>query len=426
MTATLLLVLFVLLIVIRVPVAYSLAISTTTVVMINGEMPLTIIPQRMAAGLNSFPVMAIPFFLLAGTLMNTGGITQRLVGFANVLVGHIPGGLAHAVVVTNVVMAGMSGSAIADCAATGKVLIPALKSEGYDDEFAVGVVAGASTIGPIIPPSIPMVIFGVIAEVSIGRLFMGGVIPGLLMAASFMVLIYFMSRRRNYPRHPRATCGQLAAAVRGAALPLLMPLIVLGGIVGGIFTPTEAAVVAAVYSLFLGMVIYREIKPRDLPNILWEVAQTTVTVMFIFSAATVFSWLISVEQVPELFKDLVTTLTDNKVVALLLVNLLLLIMGCFLDTIAVLTIAVPIFVPLITYYQIDPVHFGLVVVLNLMMGGLTPPVGMLLYVMVQLTGIPFHRVVRGSLPFILPVAVVTLIITFVPELVLFLPNLLMR
>lgn len=426
MTATLLLATFVALMVLRVPVAYSLAISTTAVVMLNGGIPLTIIPQRMAAGLNSFPVMAIPFFLLAGSLMNTGGITRRLVGFAKVLVGHITGGLAHAVVVTNVVMAGMSGSAIADCAATGRVLIPALKNEGYEDEFAVGVTAGASTIGPIIPPSIPMVIYGVIAEVSIGRLFLGGFIPGFLMAAAFMVLIYFVSRQRNYPRYPRASCGQLASATKDAILPLLMPIIVLGGIIGGVFTPTEAAVVAAVYSLFLGAVVYRELKPGDLVNVFWEVAQTTVTVMFIFSAATVFSWMISVEQVPEQFKNLVIGFTENKVVVLLLVNLLLLLMGCFLDTIAILTIAVPIFVPLIAYYQIDPVHFGLVVVLNLMMGGLTPPVGMLLYVMVQLTGLPFHRVVRGSLPFVAPVLVVTLIITFVPELVLFLPNLVMK
>ena len=311
-----------------VPIAYALAFASLGAIWSMGSIPLMIVPQRLAEGINSFPIMAVPLFLLAGALMNAGGATMRLVTLAMRLVGHINGGLGHVVVVTNMIMAGMSGSAVADAVGTGSILIPAMKKEGYSSEFAAGLTAAASTIGPVIPPSIPFVVYGVLAEVNIGDLFMAGFIPGVLMGIALMIYVRIKARTSNYPRHERASFGQVMRTAGEAAPALLLPLIIVGGIVGGVFTPTEAAGAAAVYALVLGLFVYRELKLRQLPAILWEAAHNAGVVLFILASAGIFSWLMTVTQVAEAAQALVISSTNQAWVVLAIFNVILLIMGC--------------------------------------------------------------------------------------------------
>lgn len=407
-----------------VPIAYALAFASLGAIWSMGSIPLMIVPQRLAEGINSFPIMAVPLFLLAGALMNAGGATMRLVTLAMRLVGHINGGLGHVVVVTNMIMAGMSGSAVADAVGTGSILIPAMKKEGYSSEFAAGLTAAASTIGPVIPPSIPFVVYGVLGEVNIGDLFMAGFIPGVLMGIALMIYVRIKARTSNYPRHERAGFGQVMRTAGEAAPALLLPLIIVGGIVGGVFTPTEAAGAAAVYALVLGLFVYRELKLRQLPAILWEAAHNAGVVLFILASAGIFSWLMTVTQVAEAAQALVISSTNQAWVVLAIFNVILLIMGCFLDTFAIMTIATPMMLPIIRHFGIDPVHFGVVMTVNLMIGALTPPFGMLLFVMGPLAQISFDRIVRAVVPFIIPIFIVLVAITYVPSFTLVLPHLL--
>lgn len=415
---------FGLLLLVGMPIAYALAFASLAAIWSMDSIPLMIVPQRLAEGINSFPIMAVPLFLLAGALMNAGGATMRLVHLAMRLVGHVNGGLGHVVVVTNMIMAGMSGSAVADAVGTGSILIPAMKKEGYSAEFAAGLTAAASTIGPIIPPSIPFVVYGVLAEVNIGALFIAGFIPGVLMGIALMVYVFMKARHGQYPRHPRASLGQVVRAAGEAAPALLLPIIVLGGIVGGIFTPTEAAGVAAVYALFLGLVVYRELPVRGLPTILWEAAHNTGIVLFILAAAGIFSWLMTITQVAEAAQAFVIASTNQGWVVLAIFNVILVIMGCFLDTFAIMTIATPMMLPIVRHFGIDPLHFGVVMTVNLVIGALTPPFGMLLFVMGPLAQVSFDRIVRAVIPFIVPLFVVLVLITYVPAFTLALPRLL--
>jgi C4-dicarboxylate transporter, DctM subunit len=407
------------------PVAFAMGVSSLVYMLTQGNLPMISIPQRMLNGADNFPLLAIPFFMLAGSLMDNGGVTRRLVDFSSALVGHITGGLAHVVVVANMIMAGMSGSAVADASGTGSILIPSMRQKGYPTAFAAAIVGAAATIGPIIPPSIPMVIFASIANVSTAKLFVGGVIPGVLMGLYLMAVAYVVARRRGYGREPRRTLHQVGVAFVQAIPPLLAPVIIMGGILGGVFTPTEAAVVTTIYAFCLGL-WYRELKLRDLPRILTDVLVTTAVVLFIVAASSLMGWLLAIEKVPQALMSGFLSISTNPWVILLIINIFLLILGCLLDSIPILIILVPVLSPLIMRLGIDPIHFGVVMVLNLMIGLLTPPVGMVMYVVCSLAGVTIKDFTRECWPMMLALIVVLAMITFYPPLVVWLPNLLLR
>lgn len=410
------------LLVLRVPVSFSLFISSLFYLISKDISPLVVV-QRMAMGVgDSFPLMAVPFFILAGAIMNSGGITERLFSFANRVVGHITGGLGHANILASIIFSGMSGTAIADAGGLGAVELKAMKDAGYDEDFSLAVTGGSSIIGPIIPPSVPAVVFGVIAGVSIGRLFIAGVVPGLIMGLAMGILVYFQSKNKNYPKQKRATLKELWASLKESFFPLLTPVVIIGGILVGIFTPTEAAIIAVIYSLILG-IAYREITLKDMPKFLRETANTTIAVMFIVAAASVFGWILASEQIPQKLSQFFITAFPNKYVALLVINIFLLIAGTFMETIAALTILTPVLMPVILNLGIDPVHFGIIMILNLMIGLLTPPVGMVLYVLSGVSSVPFEKISRAVMPYLIVLIITLLIFTYVPQLVLFLPNL---
>ena len=399
--------------------------SILTFVALGEPNLLSMVPQRMYAGTTGFPLLAIPFFILAGNLMNTGGMTQRLVRFAQCLIGHIRGGLGHVTVVTNMIMAGMSGSAVADATGTGSVLIPAMERAGYPRKFSAALVGAASTIGPVIPPSIPFVIFGSMTGTSVGRLFLGGFLPGVLMGIFLMVTVAIIAKRRGYPREQRATLRELFVSSVQAAPAWGAPMIIIGGILAGIFTPTEAAAVASLYALILGMLVYREIRVSDLPRILWETLRNTVQVMFIISAASVFGWLLIQQRIPTTIVEGLMALTGRRWVVLLIVNAILLMLGCFMEGIAIMLLTIPVFMPLVARVGVDPVHFGVMMTLNLMIGLLTPPVGMCLYAVSSISQVPLWPLARELWPYIVALTVCLILITYVPGLVLWVPNLIM-
>jgi len=377
----------------------------------------------MYAATTGFTLLAIPFFILAGNLMNTGGITNRIFQFANSLIGHVKGGLGHVNVLASLIFSGMSGSAVADAAGLGLIEIKAMDDAGYDRKFSAAITAASSTIGPVVPPSIPFVIYGSITNTSVGKLFLAGFIPGLLMAVSMMVAVSIIARIRNYPKGKRASLKEIWESFSAAILPILTPVIIIGGILFGLFTPTEAAVVACVYALFLGLVVYREIRIRDLPRILWETTLQTVRVLFIISAAGFFGWLLIHQRIPDAVIVGLTSFSSSPEVLLLIIIGILLILGCFMEGIAVLVITIPIFMPLIARYNIDPVQFGVVMILCSMIGLVTPPVGMSLYAVASISEVDIWTLSKELLPYIVGILIVTLIIAFFPGLALFLPNL---
>jgi C4-dicarboxylate transporter, DctM subunit len=408
------------------PIALCMGLTAVIFFVLLGQVDvLLMLPARMYSGTTSFTLLAIPFFILAGNLMNTGGMTRRLVHFAQSLVGHIRGGLGHVTVLTNMIMAGMSGSALADATGTGVILIPAMEKAGYTRTFGAALVGAASIIGPIIPPSIPFVLFGSITGTSVGRLFLGGFVPGVLMGLLLMVTVAIISKRRGYPAGERATWREFWIAGFQAMPAWGAPIIIIGGILGGVFTPTEAAVAASVYALVLGMFIYREITMADLVRSLWETVQGTVQIMFIVSAASIFGWLLIRQQVPTAIINGLMSLTSTPWVVLLIVNVILLILGCFMESIAIMLLTIPVFMPLIDRVGIDPVHFGVVLTLNLMIGLLTPPVGLCLYAVSAISKVPLWTLVREIWPYIVALVVCLALITYVPGLVLWVPNLVM-
>ncbi len=408
------------------PIAVSMGLTAILSFLTLGNTALlSMVPQRMYAGTTSFTLLAIPFFILAGNLMNTGGITQRLVRFAQCLVGHIRGGLGHVTVVTNMIMAGMSGSAVADATGTGAVLIPAMERAGYPRKFSAALVGAASTIGPVIPPSIPFVIFGSMTGTSVGRLFLGGFVPGVLMGVFLMVTVAIIAGRRGYPRERRASLRELLVSTLQAAPAWGAPVIIIGGILAGLFTPTEAAAVASVYALVLGMLVYREITLADLPRILWETVRNTVQVMFIISAASVFGWVLIQQRIPTMIVEGLMALTGQRWVLLLIVNAILLILGCFMEGIAIMLLTIPVFMPLVARVGMDPVHFGVMMTLNLMIGLLTPPVGMCLYAVSSISQVPLWPLAKELWPYIVALLACLALITYIPGLVVWFPNLVM-
>ncbi len=408
-----------------VPISIAMGLAGFSAIVLRGDIPIEATAQRFVTGVDSFPLLAVPFFILAGALMNTGGITERLVRLANALVGRLTGGLGHVVVVTNMIMAGMSGSAVADAAGTGAVLIPSMVRAGFGPAFSAAVTASASTIGPIIPPSIPFVVFGVLASVSIGRLFLGGAIPGVLMGLYLMGVVYLVSKKRGYARGERTSSAGLWAAFKAAAPALMLPVIIVWGIVGGVVTPTEAAVLAVLYALLLGAFVYRELTVSSVLQVFGEAALTTGVIMFIVAGASLLAWILTREQAGPTLVGAVTTLTTNPRLVLLLINIILLILGCFLETLSLMILLVPVLMPLIKALHIDPVHFGVVFTLNLMIGLITPPVGMSMFIACSIAKISVVDFAREIPLFVAALVLVLLIITYFPAVVLFLPDLVM-
>ena len=410
--------------VLSAPIVFSLALSALALLWNKGVLVPQLVVQRMFAGIDSFPMMAIPFFMLAGALMHTGGISTRLVRFSNYLVGWIQGGLAHVAILASMFFAGITGSAVADATAIGSTLIPLMNKRGFPTLFSASVVAAAGVVGPIIPPSIPMVIYGVMAGVSIGALFMGGIIPGILIGLGLMVVAYVKAKRHGYPREAvRPTAREFLQATVSAFGAILMPLIILGGIFGGIFTATEAAAVATVYAFLMGKFVYRELQWSHLPEILYRAGLNTAMILIIVGVANLVGYIMAVERIPLMVAELFLGITTNKYVMLLLINILLLIVGCFIDGASALIIFTPVLLPIIYKLGIDPIFFGVMITVNLMIGTITPPVGLCLYVVCGIADVRLNQISRAIIPFLLIEIAVLFLITYVPGLIMFLPAL---
>lgn len=409
-----------------VPVAVSMGLTAVLTFIVMGQADiLTMVAQRMYASTTSFTLLAIPFFILAGNLMNTGGITERIFRFARVLVGHIWGGLGQVNVIASMIFSGMSGAAVADAAGLGMIEMKAMRDNGYEWRFSAAITAASSTIGPVIPPSIPLVIYGHLTEVSVSRLFLAGVIPGVLMGLALMVAVYFISKHRRYPRDQRAPLMEVLRSGKEAILPLLTPAIIVGGILSGQFTPTEASVVACVYALILGLVVYRSIRIKELPSVFWNTLTHTIRIMFIISAAGFFGWLLILHRIPVQVITGLTAFSSNPALVMLIIIFVLLVFGCFLEGIAVLLITIPIFQKIIIHFAIDPVQFGVVMTLASMIGLLTPPVGMCLYAVSSITGLSIGELTKEMWPYLLGIFLVLLAVAFIPPISLWFPNFIM-
>lgn len=406
-----------------VPVALALAGSSLLFVLITGKVPDVVVAHRMVNGIDSFPLLAVPFFILAGSLMNAVGITNRIFAFATACVGWMSGGLGHVNIGASVIFAGMSGAAVADAGGLGTIEIKAMRDAGYDTDFSVGVTAASSTIGPIIPPSLPMVIYGVMASASIGQLFAAGFLPGLLMAGALMAMVWWYARKRKYPRDAAFSIKVLWFTFKRAFMSLMTPVIIVGGILSGAVTPTEAAAAAVAWALFLGLVWYRTLNFRRFIRVSMETIETTSIILLIVAGASIFAWILTSNKVTEHFVTMVTGLTDNPILVLLILNVILFVVGFFMETIAAITILVPVMLPVATQVGIDPVHFGVIMVLNLMIGLLTPPVGMVLYVLSRVSGVSFEQCTKATMPFLIPLILVLLLVTFIPQFSMWLPNL---
>jgi len=405
----------------------AMGLSAVVYLLIRGDVPLSVVAQSMVAGVDILTLVAIPFFMLAGELMNEAGITERLVRFSQYFVGRIQGGLAYVTVIVNVIMAGVSGSAVADASAVSSVLLPAMTRDGYDRRFAAAINAAAATIGPIIPPSIPMVFLAVISDLSIGRLFLGGVVPGLLMGAFLACTIYLQSRRHPLPVTVVARGGrEFLRLLAQAFFALLAPAIILAGVIFGVVTVVEVAFLAVLYVVIIGLVAYRSIRLRMLPGIFARAAATSVTILAIFAAVGAFSWIIANEQLGPQVGQAIQRLGLGWAGFLLVVNLFFLVLGCIMDAIPAMLIFFPVLLPVAKNLGIDPTHFGVVVVLNLMIGLLTPPVGGLLFLEAKIADIPFGVLVRAIVPYLVALLAVLALITYVPPLVTFVPNLVFR
>jgi tripartite ATP-independent transporter DctM subunit len=417
----------VLLVLIMINVPIAVAMGLTVIIFFVGlgnTSLLTMLPQRMYASTTGFTLLAIPFFILAGNLMNTGGITGRIFRFAKAVIGHVPGGLGHVCVVANVIFSGMSGSAIADAAGLGQVLHKAMVDNGFKPKFSAAIVASAATIGPVIPPSIPFVLYGALTGVSVGKLFLAGFVPGALMAMVMMAAIALLAKRYNLPRGDKANLKEVVTSIREAILPLLTPIIIIGGILTGVFTPTEAAVVASLYALFLGF-LYKDLKLRDLPKVFWLSIRQTISLLFIIAAAGFFGWLTIHQRVPDQIIYSLTNMSATSSGILAMVIVIMLILGCFLEGNAIFIITIPIFLPIAQKFGIDLVNFGVVMTLLIMIGNLTPPVGMCLFAVTSFSKVSIGTLAKEVWPYLVGIFVVTVLIAYFPQIATFLPNLIM-
>jgi tripartite ATP-independent transporter DctM subunit len=416
---------FMAILLIGIPVAFSLGIAGVLgFVTSSSSVTFSVLAQKMMTSLNNFILLAVPLFILAAKLMNTAGITRKIFSFAETCVGFMPGGLGHANAFASLIFAGMSGAAVADVAGLGQIELEAMDEAGYDKGFSVAITAASSTIGPIFPPSIPMLVFALASGVSVGKLFLGGVLPGILMTASLMIMVWIYAVKRKYPRKPFPTLKVFATSFYDALVPLLTPVILLGGIWTGFFTPTEAAAVAVLYAILVGTFFLKELKPKIIINIFIETAKETAIIGFIITTAAFCGWILMRTGITIRLSQAFLAVSDNPLIVLYVINGFLLILGCFLDSTVSILILSPILVPVIEQLGIDPVHFGVVMVLNLMLGLLTPPFGVVLFVVQHVSKLSFGRVVKETMPFLVPLFIVLFLITTFPGIVLFLPNLL--
>jgi tripartite ATP-independent transporter DctM subunit len=407
--------------VIGLPVAAALGVSSIAYMLHQG-LPLVAIPQRMYAGLDVFVLLSIPGFILAGNLMNVGGITERIIRFANALVGWIRGGLGQANIASSLLFGGVSGTAVADAASIGGVMIPGMKKAGYPADFSAAVTAASSTVGPMIPPSVPMIIVGALSGLSVGRMFMAGAIPGLMLGFGMMVVCYILARRRNYPVQPWQGLGELARSFASALWAIAMTALIIGGLVTGVATPTETAVVACLYAFFVGAFIYRGLRIRDVPRIVIQSGVSSAAILALVGFANVFGWILSTERIPQAIAAAVLGMTENRILVILLINLVLLFVGMFMETIAALII---LFVPLLalaTSVGVDPIHFATFAVLNLMLGLTTPPLGVCLFICGSIARVPLAAVVRAIAPFLAANLMVLLLVSYIPVLSTWLPS----
>lgn len=412
-----------LLLLLGVPVAFSLLLSSLALILWDGKLPMLIVSQRLGNALDSFPLLAIPLFILAAEIMNHSGATERIFKLANTVLGRIYGGLGHVNIAASMLFSGMSGSAVADAAGLGAIEIKAMKEQGYDPGFAAAVTAASSTIGPIIPPSVPIVLYGVISGAAIGELFLAGFVPGVLMGLAMMAYIAVIAKRRNFPRDPEFAGIRAIMSAFVTAIPsLLLPVIILGGIWGGIMSPTEAAAAAVIYSLLLGLVVHRSMNFWTVIESFRLAARSTATIMLIVAAANIYGWLVSTQQIPVVVQGFLTNVTENPTILLMIIAVVLLIMGMFMELIAILTIAVPVFLPVAVATGIDPIHFGIVTVLTLMIGLLTPPFGLNLFIVQQVSGAKYSAILKETWPFIFILIGVLILIIIFPQISLAILN----
>lgn len=405
-----------------VPIAYTLGV-TSLAYLKAVDLPLVLVPQRMFLGLESFLLLAVPMFILAGSIMNASGITRRLLKLGSVFFRKVRGGLAYANTATCVFFAGITGVGAAETSALGSVFVPAMKDEGYDVDYAAALTAMGSIIGPIIPPSVAMVIYGSMAEVSIAKLFLGGVIPGVLLGLSFMLVSWYYAKVKYHPTTQFKLDPVTIKDVVDSILALFMPVLIVGGILGGIFTPTEAAGVSVLYAFLVGFFVYRELKLSDIPKILEETAVTVGAVLTIVATAALFGWILGREQVPEMVATAITSITRNPVLILLMVNLFLLVVGMFMETLASIVVLTPVLLPLMKSVGIDPIHFGIIMVVNLSIGLVTPPVGVNTFVACAIAKISIERLFRAAVPYLAAGVAVLLLLSYWPQVVMFLPSL---
>lgn len=407
------------------PVGYTLILASVAFFAAGGNtLALNFAMDQMLDSINNFILLAVPFFVLTGNIMNGGGVTDRIFTFAKALVGHFQGGLAHVNIFASLVFSGMSGSALADAGGLGQLEIKSMRDAGYDESFAAGITAASCIIGPIIPPSTSLIVYAVVANQSVEQLFIAGFLPGVLIALMLMIMSAIIAKRRNYPREPKPTLREIAVAFRRAFLALMTPVIILYGIFAGVFTPTEAAVVAATYSSLLGFFVYKELTLGKFYHIVVDSVKTAGTIALLVLGVSIFGWIIAREQMPQAVAKLFLGYTDSPLTLLFMINLLLLFLGMFIDALPLLVVLVPILLPTVTQAGVNLVHFGLVVVFNLMIGILTPPMGTALFVVCRVGNIPFKTMVRGVVPFLIPLIITLVLLTIFPEISLFLPKLL--
>ena len=417
--------LLIVLFLVGIPVCASIGLTCLAVLWLENDLmsiPITLLPLKMMHGVNNFPLLAVPFFILAANVMNKGSVTPRIFGFANSLVGHLRGGLGHVNVLASMIFAGMSGTAVADAAGLGALEIRAMKDQGYPIKYSTGITGASSVIGPIIPPSVAMVIYGWLSDVSVGGLFIGGLIPGVILGVALMIMTVVLSYRVTMPLKPRPAFKEIAGLSKKAFLSLMTPLIIVGGIWSGIFTPTESGAVASIYAIVLGMVIYRDVSWKDLLDIFRSTVEFTAIILFIISVAGLYGWLLVRLQIPMTLAEGIVQLTTNSTILLIMLMLFFLIVGCFMSVIESVLIFTPIMAPMVKVVGVDPLFFGVLMVISLSVGVITPPFGNVIYVLVGITNQTFEEVVWALVPFLIPILLTILVLIIFPELVTFLPN----